>query len=179
MSQTRRLFFALPLPAPLQQQIVQWRAEQFPADTGRLIEAANLHLTLAFLGDVSEPKAQKLAQLATAITPRGFDVQLDNLGHWLAPGVIWLGCQRAPHALLSLADMLRAQAARQGCYIAKQSFHPHVSLLRAIHQPLSLPAKTPSWRWQARQFTLYHAEFRRGKTHYQPLQSWAIPDISS
>ncbi|WP_312181746.1 2'-5' RNA ligase family protein, partial [Pantoea sp. CTOTU46764] len=51
---TQRLFFALELPAPLQQQLVQWRADNFAAEAGKPVAAANLHLTLAFLGEVSD-----------------------------------------------------------------------------------------------------------------------------
>jgi 2'-5' RNA ligase len=31
---------------------------------------------------------------------------------------------------LQLANMLRAQAARSGCYQSPQPFHPHITLLR-------------------------------------------------
>lgn len=53
MSEPKRLFFALELPSAVQKQIVQWRATHFPEDAGRPVAADNLHLTLAFLGEVS------------------------------------------------------------------------------------------------------------------------------
>ncbi|MBF4651936.1 RNA 2',3'-cyclic phosphodiesterase, partial [Serratia marcescens] len=51
MSNSRRLFFALSLPDALQQQVIRWRAEAFAPEAGRPVAAANLHLTLAFLGE--------------------------------------------------------------------------------------------------------------------------------
>ena len=39
MAETRRLFFALELPTEVQQQIIQWRATQFPEDSGRPVAA--------------------------------------------------------------------------------------------------------------------------------------------
>ena len=49
-----RLFFALPCPPPLAERIGRWRDDR-PLP-GRQVATANLHLTLAFLGQV--PYAQ-------------------------------------------------------------------------------------------------------------------------
>jgi len=72
MSDQKRLFFALPLPADLQQRIIEWRAASFAPDAGRPIAAANLHITLAFLGDVSAQKQRTLSTLAGRIQQPGF-----------------------------------------------------------------------------------------------------------
>lgn len=56
LKRVRRLFFALTLPDAMQQEIVQWRAGHFSPEAGRPVAAANLHLTLAFLGEVSATK---------------------------------------------------------------------------------------------------------------------------
>ena len=50
MSESKRLFFAIEIPAKIQKQLVQWRADNFPADAGVPVAAANMHITLAFLG---------------------------------------------------------------------------------------------------------------------------------
>ncbi len=80
MSDQKRLFFALPLPADLQQQIIEWRAAHFAPDAGRPIAAANLHITLAFLGDVSAQKQRTLSALAGRIQQPGFTLR------WTTPG---------------------------------------------------------------------------------------------
>ncbi|WHS98099.1 MAG: RNA 2',3'-cyclic 3'-phosphodiesterase [Pantoea stewartii] len=92
----QRLFFAIAPPEDLQQQLVQWRAETFSEEAGRPIAAANLHLTLAFLGEVSAETSKQLQTLASRIHQPAFDVTLDDAGHWPRPGVVWLGCQRPP-----------------------------------------------------------------------------------
>ena len=75
MSKPKRLFFAIELPGDVQQQIVHWRAASFPGDAGRPVAAANLHLTLAFLGELlSEPAAVSSAyNPAARRAPRGAD----------------------------------------------------------------------------------------------------------
>lgn len=97
----QRLFFAITPPDTLQQQLVHWRAQTFHAEAGRPIAAANLHLTLAFLGDVSAGTSQQLQALASRINQPAFDVALDDAGHWPRPGVVWLGCQRPRAACCS------------------------------------------------------------------------------
>lgn len=96
MSGPQRLFFAIELPAQIRKQIVHWRAEQFPEEAGRPVAAGNLHLTLAFLGDVSSEKQQILSQLAGRIRQPGFTLRLDDAGQWHGARVIWLGTRQPP-----------------------------------------------------------------------------------
>ena len=67
MSEPKRLFFAIELPGEVREQLIHWRAAQFPPEAGRPVAADNLHLTLAFLGDVSAEKQHALTQLAGRI----------------------------------------------------------------------------------------------------------------
>lgn len=172
--ESQRLFFALTPSADLQREIVQWRARHFPPQAGRPVAAANLHLTLAFLGDVSAAKSSALQKLAGRIVQPAFSLTFDDAGHWPRPGVVWLGCRRSPRGLLQLAEMLRAQAARSGCYQSPQPFHPHVTLLRAANQPVSLPAATPGWNAVFDHFFLYASVTARGKTRYRPIARWPL-----
>lgn len=79
---------------------------------------------------MSADKQQALIALAGRIRQPGFTLNLDDAGQWLRSRVVWLGTRQSPRGLLQLANMLRAQAARSGCYQSPQPFHPHVTLLR-------------------------------------------------
>lgn len=139
MSEPKRLFFAIDLPDDARAQIIAWRAAHFASEDGRPVAAANLHLTLAFLGDVSNDKQRALAQLAGRIRQPGFTLHLDDAGQWLRSRVVWLGMRQPPRGLLQLANMLRAQAARSGCYQSPQPFHPHITLLRDASHTVAIP----------------------------------------
>lgn len=175
MQPTRRLFFALSLPEPLQQTLVNWRAQQFAPEAGRPVAAANLHLTLAFLGDVSAQKERALRAQADRIRQQRFTVHLNDAGHWPRPGVVWLGCRQAPRGLLQLAELLRAQAARSGCYQSPQPFHPHITLLRGATHPVVIPLATFDWTLEAESFSLYESRVEQGKTRYMRLADWLLP----
>lgn len=179
MSNSRRLFFALSLPDALQQQVIRWRAEAFAPEAGRPVAAANLHLTLAFLGEVTAQKELALRKLAGRIVQPGFSMRLDDLGHWPRPGVVWLGTRRAPRGLLQLAELLRSQAARNGCHQSALPFHPHITLLRAATQPVAIPPATPGWAFSADGFSLYESVFENGRTRYQHLEQWPLAKQAS
>lgn len=174
MSESKRLFFAIELPAPVQRQIVRWRAEHFPPEAGRPVAAANLHLTLAFLGDVSADKQRALAAMAGRIAQPKFTLHLDDAGQWLRSRVLWLGTRQPPRGLLQLANMLRAQAARSGCYQSPQPFHPHITLLRDAGHAVAIPAPGFHWAFPVNEFSLYESAFARGRTRYTPIQRWTL-----
>ncbi|TNV19278.1 RNA 2',3'-cyclic phosphodiesterase [Buttiauxella sp. B2] len=174
MADTRRLFFALELPEEMQKQIIQWRATQFPEDAGRPVTAANLHLTLAFLGDISAEKQKALSQLAGRIRQSGFTLTLDDAGQWLRSNVVWIGPRHAPLGLIQLANMLRAQAARSGCYQSPQPFHPHITLYRNTPHAVSIPQPNFRWQYNVDEFVLYESIFRQGRTRYEALQRWSL-----
>ncbi|PWC11289.1 RNA 2',3'-cyclic phosphodiesterase [Brenneria corticis] len=174
MHPTRRLFFALSLPEDTRQEIIRWRAARFAPEAGRPVAAASLHLTLAFLGEVSEPKEQVLRALAGRIRQTEFTVTLNDAGQWIGSGVVWMGCRQAPRGLLQLADLLRSQAARNGCYQSAQPFHPHITLLRGTTKAVALPPADFSWSLPVRHFSLYQSLFENGKTRYQTLASWPL-----
>ncbi|MBU9838171.1 RNA 2',3'-cyclic phosphodiesterase [Rahnella sp. L72c] len=176
MSAERRLFFALSLPAKMQKQVIAWRADNFPPDTGRPVAAASLHITLAFLGEISDLKARALTSVAGRIQAQKFSLQLDDIGHWPGSGVVWIGTKRAPNALLQLASVLRSHAARNGCYQSTLPFHPHVSLYRSATRPVAIPPATPGWQLDATGFSLYESLFERGRTRYHSLQTWPLGD---
>ncbi|MEJ8325275.1 RNA 2',3'-cyclic phosphodiesterase [Kosakonia sacchari] len=174
MSEPKRLFFALELPADIQTQVVQWRAQQFPPDAGRPIAAANLHLTLAFLGEISAEKQRALETLAGRIHQPGFTLTLDDAGQWLRSRVVWLGSRQPPRGLLQLADMLRAQASRSGCYQSPQPFHPHITLLRDASHAVTIPPPGFHWSFPVTAFALYESQFIQGRTRYTPLHRWTL-----
>ncbi len=169
MSESKRLFFALPLPDEIQQQIIHWRADHFSPDAGRPVAAANLHLTLAFLGEVSAQKQNALTSLASRIRQPGFTLTLDDAGQWLRSRVVWLGTRQPPRGVLQLANMLRAQASRSGCWQSSQPFHPHITLLREASQAVAIPPPGFRWSFPVTEFVLYESQFVRGRTRYTPL----------
>ena len=82
MSEPQRLFFAIDLPAEIREQIIHWRATHFPPEAGRPVAADNLHLTLAFLGEVSAEKEKALSLLAGVVRDATAATRLNPAGEY-------------------------------------------------------------------------------------------------
>ena len=74
----------------------------------------------------------------------------------------------------TMADMLRAQAARSGCYQSPQPFHPHITLLRDASHAVSLPPPGFRWSFPVTEFALYESQFLNGRTRYTALKRWSL-----
>jgi 2'-5' RNA ligase len=116
-----RAFIAIEIPASIQTAIHDQTASlRQSADSTlvRWVNAANIHLTLKFLGDVSSASLPFLSQTLTAEAAqhRGFGLQVGRLGSFPTPRrprVIWIGIH-APEALGALQHGIEAAARRLG-----------------------------------------------------------------
>jgi 2'-5' RNA ligase len=93
-----------------------------------------MHLTLKFLGDVSQPNVefliQMLRQQADLVSP--FTIQLTGLGCFPSPKrprVIFIGVQ-APAALAALQREIESASRRLGYESEERPFSPHLTLGR-------------------------------------------------
>lgn len=82
--------------------------------------------------------------------------------------------RQPPRGLIQLANMLRSQAARSGCFQSNRPFHPHITLLRDAREAVTIPPPGFNWSYAVTEFTLYASSFARGRTRYTPLKRWAL-----
>tara|TARA_R110001592_G_scaffold363323_1_gene683938 strand:- start:33863 stop:34393 length:531 start_codon:yes stop_codon:yes gene_type:complete len=170
-----RTFLALELPGETAMQIADWRDRQF-GHVGRPVPPANFHLTLAFIGELSESALERLCLTTEAWLadgePPGGEILLDCTGYWPKPGIYWLGPNKWPETLSQLAGKLRHLTTAVGARRDRNAFRPHVTLFRNCST--APPVTAPAISWQYRHFTLF--ESRQGKTgvSYHPLQHWEL-----
>lgn len=140
-----RLFVAVNLPA--EERAAIWRAAAPLREAAlpvKWVPADGLHITMKFLGEVSEQNADKVgAALSEAVRAvRPFDVGLGGFGAFpdlVRPRVVWCGVEQHP-ALELLANDVE-QALHPFNFASElQPFRPHVTLGRAKKdaQPRSL-----------------------------------------
>ncbi|VTN14112.1 2'-5'-RNA ligase [Raoultella terrigena] len=115
------------------------------------VAKANLHLTLAFLGEVSADKQRALGGTGGTHSPARLYADPRRCRTVAASRVVWLGTRQPPRGVLQLAGMLRAQAARSGCYQSPQPFHPHITLLRDARSAVPIPPPGFSWTFAVRE----------------------------
>ncbi|MGM0477563.1 MAG: RNA 2',3'-cyclic phosphodiesterase [Pseudomonadota bacterium] len=163
---THRVFFALWPPESVARALAEWQAA-LPHHTGRLVPRHNLHLTLAFAGDVTP---ETLACLrAGAETVRGEPVTVDLVQCGRFGPLLWAGPESTPEPLAHLATTLAGVLEDCGLPRDPRPYRPHVTLVRALRQELAVAP--PATGWRSDEFCL--AESRRGEP-YRILQRFPL-----
>jgi len=107
---------------------------------------AQLHLTLAFLGDdVPDARLAGIAAAVDAVAAAAapFAVEFGGLGAFpdaRRPRVIWLGVRQGADGLGDLQSALAARLALLGFPPEERGFHPHLTLGRIDRDRLARPS---------------------------------------
>ncbi len=91
-----RTFISIDIPQEVQKEIKKIQ-EQLPEFFGKKTELENLHLTLKFLGEISEEKIHQIKEKLKEINFQNFEVKIDSLGVFSESfiRIVWLhigGC---------------------------------------------------------------------------------------
>lgn len=172
-----RLFFALCPDQGVGDSIYKSTRNAVQASGGRPTSRENLHITLAFLGNVAAELEARVAALATdtaaevAAAPFSFD--LDEIGYWPGSQVLWYGCRQTPDTLRELAMQLRRRLQAARLPPKADKFVPHVTLARWVRHSGALPAavRIP---WEVREFVLMRSETLAAGVRYTPLARCAL-----
>lgn len=123
-----RAFVAIPMPEEAVAPIV---ALQSLLGCGRAVAEENLHLTLAFLGEISLAEAQALDEELAAIPTQPLVLELAgaDVMDRARPDLVFVGLRKNP-PLEALQRHVAAAARAVGIDLARRRFRPHVTLAR-------------------------------------------------
>lgn len=138
-----RLFSALPVPFEVA-EVLKRRQSGLPGAKWRTSE--QLHITLAFYGEVSERAADDLASELERVAGGGsFDVVLKGVGAFgdaHRSHTLWAGLE-ASERLTVLAGRCRAAADCTGIVLERREYRPHLTL--AYLKPQTNPDRVGAW----------------------------------
>jgi 2'-5' RNA ligase len=103
----------------------------------RRLRASNLHLTLAFIGELAPPGAATAARAMQALAFEPLDWTLDRVGHFARARVVWAGGEDP--AVTTLAGLARAALRAVNIAFDPKPFVAHVSLLRDVVAAAGMP----------------------------------------
>lgn len=124
-----RLFTAIALPADLRDRLAGL-AGGFPG--GRRVAAENLHLTLAFIGQVPSARLADIDEALAEVRGAPFDLSLDGVGHFGTARkvrVLWAGVETNPALAALQARVCKALRALR-LDMEARAYSPHVTLAR-------------------------------------------------
>lgn len=129
-----RLFFAVWPPEDLRQRLWQALSPLRRSRPGvRWIPPDRFHITLRFLGDISERRVPGLTAAADTLAPESpFRVEVTGTGvfpHGKPARIYWVGVTAAP--VVRIRSLLDAALAREGVARERRAFTPHVTVGRA------------------------------------------------
>ena len=181
-----RLFFAVELPAEVQNALGKLRAEEAWAGDYRWVDPTSMHITLAFLGeqpaDVVEPLT-RIGQAAASATQRGrLSIgEPGSFGPRRAPRVLWVGLAGDLDNLNQLHTALTSALRQHGFPVEDRAFSPHVTLARRRQHansglpPLWPPKQQPPGQTAAvDRLTLFESQLSRAGAHYTAVAHWPI-----
>ena len=153
----KRLFVSIELPDSVRQRL----AALDPQLRGvRWLEPKQMHLTLAFLGNVAAETQKTLSEKLQAISWKSFFLPLIGFGTFPSKGwpkIIWIGVGTGHPHLFQLHKRVQEALLAVGLEPDLRSFHPHVTLARCRDvSPQTI-----------RPFLKSHAAFDAGMVHVE------------
>lgn len=176
-----RLFTAIALPEAARAALGALKA---PITGARWTPAEELHLTLNFIGDVDDARAEAAHAALQVVKGPTFDLALAGAGSFRGRdgAILWVGCDGGS-ALPELHGALRRVLVGAGCRLEERAYSPHITLARVKgraspdavqwvrqHSGLVLPTFTVS------EFVLLESRPRGPGPRYQPRATFPLQD---
>lgn len=163
-----RAFFALPLDAALTTKVSNWRENSLPP-LARPVPAENLHVTLAFLGDISPEQCQTLIHLCNDLQFEPFDLEFGRTGYWPRQEIFYLEPFAVPAELLTLHDDLNRLLRLLNLKADRRTYHPHLTLARRCETAPPAPLNPLEFTLPCNSFVLYESVRLRKGVRYEPV----------
>jgi len=166
-----RYFFAVWPDAVLRESLVEWRRAMRVDRAAREVPAANLHMTVAFLGWLSAAQLEAARQAAAAAPWCAVSLAIDRIGYWQRSRIIWAGSRRGSEPLTAASEHLRERLRRLGLRIDTRHFVPHVTLYRKARRRPRWPGQTLTWRID--ELCLVQSRLSAGSACYDIVDRWS------
>ncbi len=142
------------------------------------MSAAQLHLTLVFIGEVADPGVPSIVDaLSQEIPIPPFEADFSGWGMFPprgAPRVLWCGISRGTKQLAALHEEVATRLESVGIARESRAYHPHLTLGRwrdgaspRLREALPAPALVATE--QVQRVTLFRSRLGPGGAEHTPL----------
>lgn len=172
-----KLFFALWPSEAERAALAAWQVPLRELCGGRAMQAATLHATVVFLGEVVGHRLESLCLAAQEVEFRPFDLRLTTAHYWGHNHIVFAAPAAVPQQLAHLVAGVEASLRRHRFRFEARPYKAHVTLLRhASWSDAPLPAM-PEVRWQVRQFALVRSLSDEQGARYEVLARFGASEL--
>jgi 2'-5' RNA ligase len=126
-----RYFLGLDL-SPLSKLAVDSLREKALPKIDKPVPMANFHITLSFLGQVSDTTLDSLCSQMDEIECSKVSLTLDQMGYWAKPKILFLAPSIIPKELSLLAKATKRIANQCQLDMKHNEYKPHLTLARGL-----------------------------------------------
>ena len=165
-----RVFFALWPDDATRAAMSRATREAVRLSGGRPIAKERLHVTIAFLGELTAAGLD-VARGVPPIPVGPFELTFDAVGIWPESKILWLAPSTVPDALSQLEERLWTELVERGFRAEERVYRPHVTLARRARpvesavEPVSFPV---------RDLALVESFPDGRNVHYEVLERWPL-----
>ena len=155
-----RLFIAIQFSQNIKDELKRYQRDlKHNGISGRFVPVDNLHLTLAFIGEHTDP--DEILDVMGQVNFTPFDIELEGIGNF--GDLFWAGIAENK-GLEAYARRLRRALAENGIPFDRKKFSPHITLIRRAEIKGDAVARTepPAGKMPADAVSLMRSD--RGKT---------------
>ncbi len=175
-----RLFTAIDIPESLRRRIA-W-IELPPARITRLTSPNDLHITLHFIGEVTDAVCNDVRIGLRSVAGSAFVQQMNGVGMFAnqdRPEILWVGVERSPE-LAALRDGIGGVLRSLRIRVDEREFNPHLTVARMKrYSPLAAEEflqrnSTFHAGFAATSFSLYRVAPNGLEPHYQVVEEYTL-----
>lgn len=138
------------------------------------VPAANYHLTLAFLGTITNTQHDQIMQLLDRIEAAPISLTLNTIDRWIGPKILFAAPSSENPELFALAKAVRTAARQCNIQLDKNNYSPHVTLVRKVNEELPPPLFNPDITCTFSHFHLFESVSTERGVHYPIRASWQL-----
>lgn len=177
-SDIMRVFIGIEFPKSLMNDFAYLKTMLEPQlIKGRWTRVENLHLTLVFIGDVSQDQVETLGMILDQVlaNQHAFELTFAELGTFPKgqQTILWLGLLDENKLLTNLSNKLRRELSNRHIDFDHKPLKPHLTLVRqaTLQSDVILPHVSINQPWYVDKLHVYLSHQVNGILTYEPLHT--------
>lgn len=181
-----RLFVGIPLPGNVRKNLHGAYRLLEGVHGVKTVEEENLHITLKFIGEVSERKVDSIRGALSGVRYRPIRVEITGVGAFpslSSPRVVWAGVGQGGDEVRRLAEAVERALVPEGIKPEVRPFHPHVTLARVkrpcdvVHRFLEENREAQFGSFTVRYFVLFRSTLTPSGPIYTELARFPAEEL--